>query len=86
MVSSEFTHPQAIFSHYLATLARVRAQCERIASATPMPGDALEWTGYARDMFTENMMVLRRRAGDALMWVEEAEEAARKAMMGPHSG
>ena len=74
------------FNHHLAVLARVRAQCERIIAAIPVAGTTTVWTGLTEKVFSENLVAMRRRACDAIVWIDDAEHALRRAMASSCSG
>jgi hypothetical protein len=90
MTLPEAFQSQSNLPDYLATLARVRATCEQLSTTIPMPAENYEWQGVAERAFADNSVALRRRASAALVWIDAAEEAARRRDIelgcGPRSG
>jgi hypothetical protein len=86
MTFPDSPHAEANFIQQLTTLARVRAQCERIVAATLMPCSAPEWSGSSEQRFTENLSALRQRACRVVARIDDADAAVRRAMSSKCSG
>lgn|GEM_PF-3640616 len=77
MTYFDATQSQSNLADYLATLARVRALCERIVASIPVPADTFEWQGGAQRVFVDNMLSLRMRAHTCVLRINDAEHTVR---------
>ncbi|MGV8969650.1 MAG: hypothetical protein ACOH1J_04300 [Microbacteriaceae bacterium] len=82
MLPLDVVDPEIDFLRHLTALERVRSSCENIVVVIPQHSDSQVWTGITEDVFNDNLAVMHQRACDALMLVDEAIFALRKAMNG----